>query len=122
MSDRDKLIAEARRLTECRCSYYDGPLQECGKDGDHISQLIANLADALEGAVAELVRDTPDDTEWEYGTAYDVDSATTAYTATHSQEHARKLVAESPTDTGLIRRRKAGPWLPVDDSTKGTER
>lgn len=50
---------------------------------------------------------------YEYGTAYDFTNDETIYTPTHSREHAEKQVTESPTDTGLVRRRAAGEWEPV---------
>lgn len=51
--------------------------------------------------------------EWEYGTEYEVSSTETVFTPTHSREQAEKWVAESPTDTGLRRRRPAGQWQAV---------
>ena len=57
----------------------------------------------------------PAQDKWEYGTEYEVSSTETVFTPTHSREQAEKWVAESPTDTGLRRRRPAGPWQPVPD-------
>ena len=62
--------------------------------------------------------------EWEYGTEYEVSSTETIFTPTHSREQAEKWVAESPTDTGLRRRRPAGPWQavlhPAQDGAEAT--
>lgn len=67
------------------------------------------LADALRALLAET------EPEWEYGVEYEVNAERSVYTAAHSEEMARKWVAESPTDTGLRRRRKAGPWEEVTE-------
>jgi hypothetical protein len=48
--------------------------------------------------------------EWEYGVEYEVSNTESVHTAAHSERQARKWVEQSPTDTGLRRRRKAGPW------------
>ena len=53
-SDRDKLIAEALRMAD----FHD----RFGKKNE--------TAILLRALVAELVRDTPKDTEWEYGYGY----------------------------------------------------
>lgn len=48
--------------------------------------------------------------DWEYGVEYEVSATESVFTKAHSEKQARKWVTESPTDTGLRRRRRAGPW------------
>jgi len=69
---------------------------------------------------ADAHRPTEPDTEWEYGVEYEVDSAHSEFTPAHSLRMAEEWVADSPTDTGLRRRRPAGPWLPVTPKGEGT--
>lgn len=76
------------------------------------SQTRADFLAGWDAAVRDSV--VSEEPEWEYGTEYDIDANESVFTATHSEEMARKWVAESPHDTGLVRRRKAGPWLPVE--------
>lgn len=54
--------------------------------------------------------------EWEYGVEYEASSTETVFTAAHSEAMARRWVEESPADTGLRRRRPAGPWQPVEEN------
>jgi hypothetical protein len=95
------LIAEARALTECHC--VTEAQQECGKDGDHISRLIANLADALEVATrSEAV--VKAEAEWEYqcrlSALADVQRPWTDVEPDHNCGHE-------------MRRRQVGAWVPV---------
>ena len=81
-----------------------------------------NIIRELLDEVAGFCRQGPITDEWEYGVEYEVSSTESVYTAAHSERQARKWVEQSPTDTGLRRRRKAGPWEPVEatrDETNG---
>ena len=88
------LIAELRRAADKKRA--DLALQSAA--------LFTRAADALEAATV--------DAEWEYGTEYEVSSTHTEFTPAHSREHAERWVADSPTDTGLVRR-LIGAWRPV---------
>lgn len=85
-----------------------GAAEEAVAREEVMTWLDAHDAEVRDGVVAE-------EPGWEYGTEYDIDANESVFTATHSEEMARKWVAESPHDTGLVRRRKAGPWVPVDN-------
>lgn len=52
--------------------------------------------------------------EVEWGVEYEVSSTESVYTAAHSEKQARKWVAQSPTDTGLRKRRPASPWIEIE--------
>lgn len=54
------------------------------------------------------------ETEWEWGVEYDISADESTFDAASSREEAQEWVAFSPTDTGLRRRRKAGPWMPYE--------
>ena len=60
--------------------------------------------------IIDLVLHRTEPEEWEYGVEYEVSSTESVFTAAHDEAMARKWVEESPTDTGLRRRRPAGPW------------
>ena len=82
-----------------------------GRSEDSAGMIVAALELVDSGA---LLGQGPITDEWEYGVEYEVSSTESVYTAAHSERQARKWVGQSPTDTGLRRRRKAGPWEPVE--------
>ncbi len=93
MNTNEELIARARELTVHRC--FDAPEQECGQHGDEYSRLMSDLADALESAT----------TEWEYAvrnlsTGQIFEPSNSKWWRTTDNEES-------------VRRRAAGPWLPV---------
>jgi hypothetical protein len=111
MNDAD-LIEEARRVNQ------DLARNALGERVPIIDMLVDRLRDLLAAHDAEVrARFMAErEPEWEYGVEYDVSSTETVFTAAHSEAMARKWVEESPTDTGLRRRRPAGPWLPVEEN------
>lgn len=48
----EKLIADARKETGCRCS--TEPEITCGAHGDWVARMLGDLSDALENAAAEV--------------------------------------------------------------------
>jgi hypothetical protein len=73
----------------------------------------ATVIPMLSAAARAVLGAEPDEDNWEYGIEYEVSNTESVFTAAHSRHMAEKWVAESPTDTGLRRRRPAGPWEPV---------
>lgn len=65
--------------------------------------------------VAEVLGEYALAGEWEYGVEYEVSATESVWTAAHSEKQARKWVEQSPTDTGLRRRRAAGPWSEIPE-------
>lgn len=74
-----------------------------------------DIADAI--LAAGWVRSAPitEPETWEYGVEYEINSTASEFTAAHSRKQSEKWVAQSPTDTGLRRRRPAGPWVACDE-------
>ena len=88
-----ELIAEARRWGDALPEMW-GP--------EHI---VNRLADALEASQAT--------TETEWGVVYEISSSESEYSDGMTEEYARHLVEESPTDTGLVKRTPASRWEPA---------
>lgn len=63
--------------------------------------------------ILDAARAQAEQPEWEWGTAYEVDSSTIIHEPEQSFLDAKRRAAESPTDTSVVRRRPAGPWEPV---------
>lgn len=77
---------------------------------DHHREVLKSSAAAL----SALSSHAETETEWEWGTDYQLTHDTSVQTPWHSREIAERYVTESPHDTGLIRRRKAGEWGVVE--------
>lgn len=52
---------------------------------------------------------------WEWGVEYEVTADRSEFTVACNEKQAREWASQSPTDTGLRRRRPAGPWIEVSD-------
>lgn len=88
---------------ECSCEY----------PGEHAEATVEHrrkLARATTRAAEAL-----DPIEW--GVEYEATPTESVYTAAHSEKQARKWVAQSPTDTGLRKRRAPGPWIALEGET-----
>lgn len=56
------------------------------------------------------------ESQFEWGTIYEVTSTQSVISPAPSRAVAERLVAQSPTDTGLVHRAPAGPWLDERDN------
>lgn len=103
METNQELIKEARS----RAALCAQDSREAMRDtGD----IVTRLADALEAATAV-------EPEWEYGTAHREDPGAGAleWSRARAEERAREWNEATRSVTGVVvRRRPAGPWLPVE--------
>lgn len=102
METNKELINSARRHKEERGSAnVNNGRGFCGNCSQSWPCITRRLADALEAATAEP--------EWEYGrdcSPYGVDE--------WDSEQAARVAVQSWRGSSLVRRRPAGPWLPVE--------
>lgn len=105
METNEELIRAARAFAS------GSPLgKPVARELDKAIGTIRRLADALEAA-------TTVETGWEYGTAHREDPKVGAveWSRARAEERVREWNETTQSVTGLVvRRRKAGPWLPVE--------
>lgn len=95
--EKRELIAEAEEFVK-----YGADLNSMEAE-----RLLGELCGALEGTLTEP--------EWEYGIEYEVSVEQTEFIDAESREQAERWATDSPIDSSLVRRRKAGEWEVVTD-------
>lgn len=122
MTDLDTARAEAERtFPSDHVGYKSAPPPKCGCDECYVNEArrLAFVA-ALEAA---LGASASQDTEWEYGAGYQGDDGIEqrrfamdgAFTVREAAEH--DVARYDDPQVRLIRRRRPGPWVPVQNRT-----
>lgn len=115
------VIKREHRIIDNRSGGYR--CEECGAEFDWTSDEKMRAKSHEYGPVVDAIL-TSDvftrivhgaEPEWEYGVEYEMTSTESDFIPAPSRTEAEKWVTESLSDTGLIRRRKAGEWEEVDD-------